>query len=148
MELSVVDGDIWTGEWTAEEEERLIAAMKSLHGDSVVDEVAVCSSATWEQIATHVGTRNGPQCRVKWLFTWPGSGQGRREKRWRYHDDLMLLNRLVEGREAEDEDEVDWAVLSSGWEHCRSPYYLRSKWACLRRHVPNHSLQSYAGEER
>lgn len=138
--------DHLSGEWLPEEEDSLVAAMKELHGDSVLDDVAVSSSVTWEQVAKHVGSRNSIQCRAKWLFSWPGSFRAKWEKKWRYHDDLRLLRCLGEEQEAGDEDEVDWVALSSSWGNAKSPYYLRNKWSCLRRHVPNHSLNSYAGE--
>lgn len=134
------------GEWFPEEEDRLVAVMKELHGDSVLDDVAVSPSVTWDEVSRHVGSRNGIQCRAKWLFTWPGSHRAKWEKKWRYRDDLKLLQCLREEQETEDEDEVDWMSLSSGWDSVRSPHHLRNKWCCLRRHVPNHSLNSYSGE--
>lgn len=135
------------GEWTHEEEDKLVSAMKRFHGDATVDDVAVCPSVTWDQVAQYVGSRNGLQCRAKWLFTWPGTGQIR-EKRWTVQEDLHLLHQLMARGEVEDEDEVDWAALSSGWEKSRSPHYLRNKWAILRRNVPNYSLKSYAGKSK
>ena len=111
--------------------------------NTVEGDIAVCPSATWEQVARHVRTRNGMQCRKKWLFTWPGHGQ---PKRWGYQDDLRLLNHLKDEEEVEDEDEVDWQQLSIGWESVRSAHSLRMKWAALRRHVPGYSLKSFEGE--
>ena len=124
-----------------------MAAMKELHGDSVVDDMAMCSSVTWDQVASRVGSRNGVQCRAKWLFTWPGRPKKQKwETTWGHSENLRLLQCLMEQEEVEDEDDVDWVALSSNWESARSAHFLRNKWSCLRRHVPNHKLNSYTGE--
>lgn len=136
-----------SGEWLPEEEEKLVATMKELHGDTVVDDMAMCSSVTWDEVASHVGSRNGIQCRAKWLFTWPDQpNKPKWERRWGHSENLRLLQCLREQEQVEDEDEVDWTALASNWASIRSPYYLRNKWSCLRRHVPNHTLNSYTGE--
>ena len=98
---------------------------------------------SWSQVAELVGSRNAGQCRSKWFFelSWKKRGG---VKPWDIRDDLKLL-RLLSSQEASDEDEVEWAELCTGWASARSPYYLRNKWACLRRSVPSYISKSFEG---
>lgn len=127
--------------------------MRKLHGEAVLKEVVVqSSSVTWERVAELVKTRNGKQCRMKWLYT--GFGGEVRQKRnhtktlekWTDQHDLDLLHKLCQ-ENAEDEDEIDWLGLSRDCDGVRSPHHLRSKWACLRRRVPGYALKSFEGED-
>ena len=109
-------------------------------------------SGTWEQVADLVMTRNQGQCRSKWLFHLEWKERGG-TKKWTQMDDLHLLEGLLflvgyggEDGEVEDEDCVDWAKLCEGWDSSRSGYFLRKKWACLRRTVPRYLFNSFQGK--
>ena len=119
-----------------------MATMKRLHGEASVDEMVVSPTITWDQVAQHVKTRNSAQCRSKWLHFRPVEWEGRK---WRDSDDLQLLE-LLSGETAQDEDEINWIQLASGWDNARSPYVLRRKWATLRRRVPGSALKSFTGK--
>lgn len=108
------------------------------------------SSVTWNRVAELVKTRNGIQCRTKWLYTEFGVARrvrrsSQQPSRWSQQQDLDLLNKLFQ-ENAEDEEEIDWLGLSHGWDNVRSPHQLRSKWSCLRRRVPGYALKSFEGE--
>lgn len=121
--------------------------MIEFHGEAIVQQVVVKNSSpvTWERVARFVETRNAIQCRLKWLYTELKDRGQKGKKRWGDQEDLDLLSKLCL-ENAEDEEEVDWTKLSSGWESVRSPNLLRNKWSCLRRHVPGYALKSFEGE--
>ena len=54
---------------------------------------------------------------------------------------------MLSSQSASDEDEVEWAELSSGWDSARSPYHLRNKWACLRRSIPSYHSKTFQGKD-
>ena len=119
------------GKWSVCEEERLSGAVRSLGTES------------WQNIAECVRTRNGFQCRQKWvhLQAWRESGG---EKTWSECDDVQLLHSLA-GACVETEDAVKWACLCEGWEAARSASYLRTKWTALRRGVPRYQHNTFSG---
>ncbi|XP_064386270.1 cyclin-D-binding Myb-like transcription factor 1 [Halichondria panicea] len=118
------------GKWSVCEEERLSGAVRSLGTES------------WQNIAECVRTRNGFQCRQKWvhLQAWRESGG---EKTWSECDDVQLLHSLA-GACVETEDAVKWACLCEGWEAARSASYLRTKWTALRRGVPRYQHNTFS----
>ena len=135
-----------TGAWSDREESRLISAIRQFNGDGpLVDDAPLPPDVTWSQVAELVGSRNAPQCRRKWLFelSWRNRG-GLRQ--WDWTDDLKLLQ-LLSSQPATDEEEVEWAELSSGWDSARSPYHLRNKWACLRRSAPSYNKKTFQGKQ-
>ena len=136
------------GAWSEEEEAKLAAAVRELRGDaaepSLPRDFSLPPDVSWSQVAEIVGTRNAPQCRSKWFFDLAWKERGG-VKQWDFQDDLKLL-RLLSSQEVEDEDEVEWAELCSGWDSARSPYHLRNKWACLRRSVPSYENKTFQGE--
>lgn len=94
-------------------------------------------------MAELVGTRNGPQCRSKWYFGLGCKKRGGVEQ-WDVQDDVRLLQHLS-SLDVSDEDDVEWAELAKGWHSARSPYYLRNRWACLRRSVPSYENKTFQG---
>lgn len=132
-----------SGAWSESEEQRLVSAIEQCCGDHYLEDTQLPLSVTWDNIADLVGTRNGPQCRSKWHFylSWKERGG---TKAWDIQDDLKLLQALSD-QDNNDEDEVNWEGLTGNWASARSPFYLRSKWACLRRFVPQYSINSYQG---
>ncbi len=122
---------VCAGKWSASEEERLSAAVRSIGTES------------WQNIAECVRTRNGFQCRQKWvhLQAWRESGG---EKTWSECDDVQLLHSLA-GACVETEDSVEWGSLCEGWEAARSASYLRTKWTALRRSVPRYQHNTLSG---
>ena len=132
-----------SGPWLPKEETRLNSAMQRIHGKDA-EQVWLSSLGRWELVAKHVKTRNALQCRGKWLLHRAGMKEERRK--WSVKDDLYLLDQLLlQG--GDDEDEVDWIDLYTHWNNARSPHYIRTKWACLRRSVPGYSVKSFQGKE-
>ena len=111
---------------------------------TMLDDIRLPSGVNWDTIAELVPTRNGIQCRQKWLFSLSWSQRGGR-RQWGAQDDLKLLQRLSVQDDLADEEEVEWEELSEGWESVRSPHHLRSKWGCLRRVVPNYHIKTFQG---
>ena len=137
---------IITGAWSEEEESKLISAIRQLSGDVPLSEDApLPPDVTWSQVAELVESRNAPQCRSKWYFDlgWRNGGGLRA---WDSRDDVRLIQ-LLSSQSATDEDEVEWAELSSDWDSARSPYHLRNKWACLRRSVPSYHKKTFQGTQ-
>uniref|UniRef100_Q6DG03-2 Isoform 2 of Cyclin-D-binding Myb-like transcription factor 1 n=1 Tax=Danio rerio TaxID=7955 RepID=Q6DG03-2 len=122
-----------TGKWTEEEERRLAEVVHELTGTEAGD--VVTQGVSWASVAELVGTRSEKQCRSKWLnyLNWKQSGG----TEWTKEDDINLVRRIAE-LEVEDENEINWDILASGWSSVRSPQWLRSKWWTIKRQVANH----------
>ncbi|XP_036373801.1 cyclin-D-binding Myb-like transcription factor 1 isoform X1 [Megalops cyprinoides] len=122
-----------TGKWTEEEERRLAEVVHELTGTEPGH--TVTQGVSWASVAELVGTRSEKQCRSKWLnyLNWKQSGG----TEWTKEDDMNLIKRIAE-LEVEDENEINWDVLSGGWSSVRSPQWLRSKWWTIKRQVSNH----------
>ena len=133
-----------TGVWSESEEKRLVSAIEQCCGAHYLESLVLPLTVTWENIAELVGTRNGPQCRSKWHFYLSWKEQGG-TKQWDIQDDLKLLQ-VLSSQDNRDEDDINWTQLAENWPGARSPFHLRSKWACLRRCVPQYSIKSYQGK--
>ncbi|KAM9327367.1 cyclin-D-binding Myb-like transcription factor 1 [Pholidichthys leucotaenia] len=122
-----------TGKWTEEEERRLTEVVYEMAG--VTPGSAVTGGVSWATVADKVRTRSEKQCRSKWLnyLNWKHSGG----TEWTKEDDLNLISRISE-LGVEDENEIKWEDLASGWSSVRSPQWLRSKWWSIKRQVANH----------
>ncbi|KAL1275543.1 hypothetical protein QQF64_035166 [Cirrhinus molitorella] len=122
-----------TGKWTEEEERRLAEVVHELTGTEVGD--VVTQGVSWASVAELVGTRSEKQCRSKWLnyLNWKQSGG----TEWTKEDDINLVRRIAE-LDVDDENEINWDILSGGWSSVRSPQWLRSKWWTIKRQVANH----------
>ncbi|KAJ8395656.1 hypothetical protein AAFF_G00028930 [Aldrovandia affinis] len=122
-----------TGKWTEEEERRLAEVVHELTGTEPGH--TVTQGVSWASVADLVGTRSEKQCRSKWLnyLNWKQSGG----TEWTKEDDMNLIKRIAE-LEVEDENEINWDILSGGWSSVRSPQWLRSKWWTIKRQVSNH----------
>ncbi|XP_067283176.1 cyclin-D-binding Myb-like transcription factor 1 [Pseudorasbora parva] len=122
-----------TGKWTEEEERRLAEVVHELTGTEAGD--VVTQGVSWASVAELVGTRSEKQCRSKWLnyLNWKQSGG----TEWTKEDDINLVRRIAE-LDVEDENDINWDILSGGWSSVRSPQWLRSKWWTIKRQVANH----------
>ncbi|XP_073694609.1 cyclin-D-binding Myb-like transcription factor 1 [Garra rufa] len=122
-----------TGKWTEEEERRLAEVVHELTGTEAGD--VVTQGVSWASVAELVGTRSEKQCRSKWLnyLNWKQSGG----TEWTKEDDINLVRRIAE-LDVDDENEINWDILSGGWSSVRSPQWLRSKWWTIKRQVANH----------
>ncbi|XP_035282986.1 cyclin-D-binding Myb-like transcription factor 1 isoform X1 [Anguilla anguilla] len=122
-----------TGKWTEDEERRLAEVVHELTGTEPGH--TVTQGVSWASVADLVGTRSEKQCRSKWLnyLNWKQSGG----TEWTKEDDMNLIKRIAE-LEVEDENEINWDILSGGWSSVRSPQWLRSKWWTIKRQVANH----------
>ncbi|XP_077090882.1 cyclin-D-binding Myb-like transcription factor 1 [Siphateles boraxobius] len=122
-----------TGKWTEEEERRLAEVVHELTGTEAGD--VVTQGVSWASVAELVGTRSEKQCRSKWLnyLNWKQSGG----TEWTKDDDINLVRRIAE-LDVEDENDINWDILSGGWSSVRSPQWLRSKWWTIKRQVANH----------
>ncbi|XP_002738685.1 cyclin-D-binding Myb-like transcription factor 1 [Saccoglossus kowalevskii] len=126
-----------SGKWSPEEEHRLADSVHSL--SRTVEGESVTSGISWAAVAERVGTRSEKQCRSKWLnyLNWKQIGG----TDWVKEDDLNLINRIEE-MGVENDNDILWNDLCSGWSSVRSPQWLRSKWWALKRHVPNHATMN------
>ncbi|KAI2665497.1 Cyclin-D-binding Myb-like transcription factor 1 [Labeo rohita] len=122
-----------TGKWTEEEERRLAEVVHELTGTEAGD--VVTQGVSWASVAELVGTRSEKQCRSKWLnyLNWKQSGG----TEWTKEDDINLVRRIAE-LDVDDENDINWDILSGGWSSVRSPQWLRSKWWTIKRQVANH----------
>ncbi|XP_011409692.2 PREDICTED: cyclin-D-binding Myb-like transcription factor 1 isoform X1 [Amphimedon queenslandica] len=120
------------GPWSSEEVDKLCQVMVREHG---IEDCQLPSNVTWEMISRAVVTRSAMQCRFKWvmLLSWKLKGG---EEKWTTSDDLRLIECLNEDEELEDEEDIDWERLAAAWPSARSKYFLRQKWASLKRTVP------------
>lgn len=119
------------GAWTADEEERLSAAVYELA--QVIPGEQVTSGISWSEVSGRVRTRSEKQCRTKWLnyLNWKRTSG----VEWSKADDTQLICRLSVCGVGE-ESQVDWTALSRVWPACRSPHWLRGKWWNLKRRLP------------
>ncbi|XP_065916256.1 cyclin-D-binding Myb-like transcription factor 1 [Dysidea avara] len=120
------------GAWGKEELESLVSAVTECGEDDI----------NWKIVARKVKTRNYQQCHRKWVFfmCWK---QLESPVSWCKQDTIRLVQELSQST-ATDEEEVDWKKMAeSDWPSARSASYLRSKWAALRRQVPNYELHSF-----
>ncbi|GAB6029432.1 Cyclin-D-binding Myb-like transcription factor 1 [Chamberlinius hualienensis] len=120
------------GKWFPNEEKLLAEAVYDLSSANVGE--VISTGISWAKVAEKVKTRSEKQCRTKWLnyLNWKHAGGSE----WTREDDVKLVNKMYDS-EVDDENDVDWAVLSIGWKSVRSPQWLRGKWWNLKRHVPN-----------
>ncbi|XP_053320585.1 cyclin-D-binding Myb-like transcription factor 1 isoform X2 [Spea bombifrons] len=127
-----------TGKWTDEEERRLTEVVHELTGTEAGD--IVTQGVSWALVAERVGTRSEKQCRSKWLnyLNWKQSGG----TQWTKEDEINLILRIAE-LGVEDENDINWDILSEGWSSVRSPQWLRSKWWTVKRQIGNHKDVSF-----
>lgn len=55
------------------------------------------------------------------------------------------MSRIAE-LDVEDENDINWDILSGGWSSVRSPQWLRSKWWTIKRQVANHKELPFPSE--
>ncbi|XP_071541548.1 uncharacterized protein [Panulirus ornatus] len=119
------------GSWSADEEDRLAAAVYDMA--HVLPGEQVTSGISWGEVSSRVRTRSEKQCRTKWLnfLNWKRTSG----VEWSRADDIQLICRLSVCGVGE-ESQVDWSALARIWPACRSPHWLRGKWWNLKRRLP------------
>lgn len=129
------------GAWSADEEERLAAAVYDMA--QVLPGEQVTKGISWGEVSNRVRTRSEKQCRTKWLnyLNWKRTSG----VEWSKADDIQLICRLSVCGVAE-ESQVDWSSLARIWPACRSPHWLRGKWWNLKRRLPQSSQNTNLSE--
>ena len=123
---------------------KLVEVMSQLRQEHGGEGDDLPASVQWSDIAERVGTRTEMQCFQKWVASLSWKRTPEASVKWTKSDDLKLIHVLASLEGVEDEEEVDWECLCSGWPAAHNICYLRSRWAIIRRDVPHYSVQTLA----
>ncbi|GIY57509.1 transcription termination factor 1 [Caerostris extrusa] len=123
------------GEWTAEEVNQLINAIKLVAKTEDISSSKI-ENISWDDVAKFVPTRNAFQCRKQWgmYLAWDPSIE---KKKWKKLHFAKLIYLLKNKYSVNSEYDINWKELQKLFlEVSPSPIFLSRKWSYLKCQIP------------
>lgn len=131
--------DTKNGKWSSKESKRLTKALTKVMGTT--DITTIHTAIPWQEVAKVVKTRNGSQCRKRWLYNLAYKLRGQVVHKWSMKNNTRLIKKLSECP-WQTESEVPWDDFCEEL-GCRNPYEVMENWRKLRMRVPQYYIKPF-----